>query len=967
MGRHGVLVLVLLSLGLASGTRLCQWERVADDVRLVPKGYALDVDPFPGDGVFKGRVRVLMVACTEAINAVKLDIDPAVNILKQNVKIRPRQFDGKVPDHKDLVEPDQWTDTGNLTVTSVEVKENEKQCVITLSGNLKKGEHYELFIQFEGVLGTDPSAGFYQTTYLDQNSGEKRWLVIMNLLDGKAPQVFPCFNRPEFKTYFLLSVAHKSEFHVLSSEPVSHSKLGSEGAWVRDYFMKIPSMSVGSLTIFESDFTQPNNYRQYSNPDGANDRARVGIWGRGDFVSALTQSQSLAPKVLSSLEAYLSYPYPLPELNLVALPGYISDKPIDGYGLQLFKESDLMNGDSFWLAYRLAKAMASQWLVHLSTPVNATSVGPALANFMALNVAMQLEQPVFNSYLSNLQSLLIEYSKPVPYSMVPLQKDNIVAFKTQLVFHMLEHCLGTETFKKSIHNFMKKREFKVYTDDDLWSAMTEQALADKRLLPGIQPKSVKQIVESWIVKDRLPLVTVTRHYNKSVTITQEPFLRSVDLLPPSNETDKPDLWWIPIVIVSEDKVKEYENISKIMSWLEPVPQQQISIKNKNFGMDHYLLFNPGSIGPFVVNYDNHNWFLLSQKVGTLPEKIRIQLLHDSMKLALSSKLSYITALNMTLFLRYEQAPAVWKTFYPLADQFRKLLDGTEAAKPFDLYLRGLITPVYDALGDEGSESSWKQEFRSQTKHLLWQAGFDPSIIEANDSYNLWMSAPDPDSGMLVSRSYLCSVFLWGSQKQWEFGLERVLNFPANRSQSERDFLFRTLAGCPQDPVRIRKILNITLLQNSSVFSESDKFKMINSIASSSIGYTTMFEFLKENWNALKESLSKNMWNLYVQLALGQFKSEAGLSKVTRLVEERKGQFGAAETDATASIEKIKKEIKWGAMNLNAIKLWLNTTLDEKWTARRFTFNDSQSDSVSHSGPTKTNETHFGADDCSAGN
>lgn len=89
-------------------------------------------------------------------------------------------------------------------------------------------------------------------------------------------------------------------------------------------------------------------------------------------------------------------------------------------------------------------------------------------------------------------------------------------------------------------------------------------------------------------------------------------------------------------------------------------------------------------GPFVVNYDNHNWFLLSQKVGTLPEKIRIQLLHDSMKLALSSKLSYITALNMTLFLRYEQAPAVWKTFYPLADQFRKLLDGTEAAKPFDV-------------------------------------------------------------------------------------------------------------------------------------------------------------------------------------------------------------------------------------------------------------------------------------------
>lgn len=91
-----------------------------------------------------------------------------------------------------------------------------------------------------------------------------------------------------------------------------------------------------------------------------------------------------------------------------------------------------------------------------------------------------------------------------------------------------------------------------------------------------------------------------------------------------------------------------------------------------------------SVGPFVVNYDSHNWFLLSQKVGGLPEKIRIQLLHDSLKLAMSSKLGYITALNMTLFLRYEKAPAVWKTFYPLADQFRKLLDGSDVAKPFDV-------------------------------------------------------------------------------------------------------------------------------------------------------------------------------------------------------------------------------------------------------------------------------------------
>lgn len=86
----------------------------------------------------------------------------------------------------------------------------------------------------------------------------------------------------------------------------------------------------------------------------------------------------------------------------------------------------------------------------------------------------------------------------------------------------------------------------------------------------------------------------------------------------------------------------------------------------------------------MVNYDNENWHLLSEKMSTLPELIRTQLLHDALTLSLSGHLNTVVALNMTNFLKKEQSPVVWRTFYPLADRLRKQFEGTDAAKGIDV-------------------------------------------------------------------------------------------------------------------------------------------------------------------------------------------------------------------------------------------------------------------------------------------
>ena len=89
-------------------------------------------------------------------------------------------------------------------------------------------------------------------------------------------------------------------------------------------------------------------------------------------------------------------------------------------------------------------------------------------------------------------------------------------------------------------------------------------------------------------------------------------------------------------------------------------------------------------------------------------------------------------------------------------------------------------------------------------------------------------------------------------KEWEFGLQRVINFPPSRKQSERTYLLKTLAGCPESEEKINRLLNITLLQGHANFTETDAFLIFSMLTGSATGYTTLFNFLSNNWDVLRE-------------------------------------------------------------------------------------------------------------------
>lgn len=127
---------------------------------------------------------------------------------------------------------------------------------------------------------------------------------------------------------------------------------------------------------------------------------------------------------------------------------------------------------------------------------------------------------------------------------------------------------------------------------------------------------------------------------------------------------------------------------------------------------------------------------------------RAKLLHDAWNLAYAGDLSFATAFNMTLFMKYEREHLVWNPVFTLIDHIGNHIDMSTVHKKFETYVRTLLTPLYEELGSFAveNEETWKDNLRSLARLFLCRAGYRPCIEEAQTAYKKWMDSEDPDEG-----------------------------------------------------------------------------------------------------------------------------------------------------------------------------------------------------------------------------
>ncbi|KAI8114855.1 Aminopeptidase N [Lucilia cuprina] len=821
------------------------------------------------------------------------------------------------------------TFTGNPQIENIPILRGDRMpkktvFVIYLRDKVDECTHCELKMDFEGSIW-ETTEGLFKGSYSVGNETKKISYLATYMRPNNARRLFPCFDEPGFKVPFTVSISRPRDYVTLFNTPLLRTdelptKNNEDEVYVLDHFETTPPMSTFTFgfVISQLDKYIPQQTDQNVHPN-------ITIWSTPDLHSELEDVYVKLTKIYNCLNNYFNVSIPLSKIDVLAIPELTSVRPADNWGLLMFKDRELLKRGY----YGLTQEMIYQWLGSWVTPYwwSDAHVNKALASFLAANIVLEIDNGIeFNGKypMTVLYSIYYEFSKRYPHSRITGMKQETTSYKTELVIRMLNYTLGRSTFQAGIRKFIADRHYGTFFGDDLWDALTKQAIIDQTLPAQY---SIAEIAGSWITKDRLPVINVERDYAKKIaTISQKVYLRERPHDVP--ERDKM-LWWIPLVIIQQQNLN-FSN-TKPQVWIE---KKRSQIINDLPNSDKFIIINPEEIGPFPVNYDTTNWNLLSTFLQTeeglkyIPTYTRAKLLHDAWNLAYAGDLSFATALNMTLFMKFERNHIVWNPVFTFIDHIGRHIDMSDVHKKFETYVRVLLTPLYEELSEPNNNETWQMDLKSIAETFLCRAGYKPCIEVAQQAFKLWMDSSNPDEQILVPNQFICPVFKWGTIEEWEFGLERVINFPKTRIQSERTYLLKTLAGCPVQPEKIDRLLNITILENNANFTENDIFLIFNMLTGGSSGYTTLFNFLSNNWDVIRQRFENksNLWNSLIGSATGVFTTKEGHAMVQKLYDDHKEEFGSALHIIEKSLRNIKEEEKWSDENLPVIESWLDEFL-----------------------------------------
>ena len=179
-------------------------------------------------------------------------------------------------------------------------------------------------------------AGFYRSSYKGADGAEK-FMATTQMEPTDARRAFPCFDEPALKSEFTITLVADKGLTCLSNMDVKEEKeVDSKMSGAKKQavtFNKTPLMStyllafiVGELNVIETnDFRVP--VRVFATPDKDIEHGRFSL--------------DLAARTLDFYEKKFNSPFPLPKMDMVAIPDF-SAGAMENWGLITYRVVDLL-------------------------------------------------------------------------------------------------------------------------------------------------------------------------------------------------------------------------------------------------------------------------------------------------------------------------------------------------------------------------------------------------------------------------------------------------------------------------------------------------------------------------------------------------------------------------------------------------------------------------------------------------
>jgi puromycin-sensitive aminopeptidase len=710
---------------------------------------------------------------------------------------------------------------GQAASTTVSYVPEEEQAVLRLEHKLAPGTA-QLYLRFSGKLN-DLLRGFYRSKFKAKD-GTEAWIAVTQFESTDARRAFPCWDEPDLKATFSISVVADEGLTVLSnakelaSEPLANGKRRTRFADTVKMSTYLVAVAIGPFELTSAELV-----------DGVPLRIAY-VPGR----EALTGlAQRAAAHALSFLSEYFSLPYPADKLDHIGIPDFAAGA-MENLGLVTYRETALLVPDESAQVEKqrvvsvISHETAHMWFGDLVTMRwwEGIWLNEAFATFMELLTTDHFEPrwEIWTNFgvdrLAALATDSLRATRAIEYPVGRPEEaedmfDTITYDKGCSVLRMIERYLGEETFRKGLHLYLEQHQFANTATTDLWEA-----------LEAASGEQVRATMGSWVNQAGHPVVSVALTGPAELSISQRRFLLD-------GGDGASERWFVPVTLRYGTSAGE-----KRQQFLLDQPETRIALEAE----PSWVLLNDGAWGVYRSRYSDELRERLFDNLGVLEPRERLSLVGDTWSATIAGLVPLEASLELWRRLRADHDPDVWwavQNGLGLLD----LVCPRPVRSDVQELARGLGRGLFAEMGWEpggGEETPRLARLRSRLVALLGTVGNDKDVraeaLHRLQAASRGQTPLPPDLATAVAQV----VAAGGTDAEWELLYARYK--AATTPQDEIRYL-QALAGFA-DEALLRRSLDLAF--SGEVRTQDAPF-LVMGVLGRREGSHLAWEALEQHW------------------------------------------------------------------------------------------------------------------------
>lgn len=366
----------------------------------------------------------------------------------------------------------------------------------------------------------------------DQSLNRNDEFLYTLLVPDRARTLFPCFDQPDMKALYTLSLEVPADWKAVSNTYIEKEELIHTGDAAEEQAStrKLITFSrTEPLSTYLFSFVAGEFYRK----DYDDGRHRFSAYYRETDTAKTAQLDDIFAEVAASLEwleEYTGVPYPFAKYDFIILPGF-QYGGMEHTGATLYNDGRMFLSPNPTLGDRLSRTeliaheTAHMWFGDLVTMkwFDEVWTKEVFANHFAAWISEPL-YPEVNHRLNRLRSFntsalsedrtegTVSISQELPnLRYAGLVYGQIIYNKAPVMMEKLIEIMGRDAFRQGIQTYLKRYAYSNATWDDLVGILDSLASADLR---GFS--------QAWVYEKGMPDLTfrITGKHRDSLTVTQ---------------------------------------------------------------------------------------------------------------------------------------------------------------------------------------------------------------------------------------------------------------------------------------------------------------------------------------------------------------------------------------------------------------------------------------------------------------